>query len=211
VRFIGDHECIKLVVPGSKVSMFTVFHESQTHQAKVPSNVLSMGMPEGQAIGELINGLHQASPKTKVIIVPAPHFEDDGTPFICIGGPSINSIARRYVSRFFPDFSIKYPEHVAGWSGEASYKPRLNREEELIEDFGFLFIGTESYTRFILLFGVWPFGTLVAARSFLSARRGSEIYNTIFRLGSMAMISHADVADYFVGYHKIIETKRSAS
>lgn len=206
-RFVGDHDCIKIVVSGSRVARFTIVRGGQHHEATVPANVLSMGMSEGQAVGELIRDIHRARQNIRILIVPSAHFDDDGIPFICVGGPSVNSITRRYLEKFFPSFHMQYPEHVAGWLGNLTYRPTMDGEE-LCEDFGFLFYGVERETKFLLAFGIWPFGTLIAVRSFLSAARKSAIYNGTAQSHFLSLISRADISRYFLGHFSTVETKR---
>lgn len=210
IRFIGDADCIKIVVPGTKATSFRVVHEGQSHEVTVPDNVLAMGMSEGQAMGEIISAIRKISPQKKILIVPAPHFDDDGLPFISIGGPSINTVSRRYSARFFPSFVIKYPEHFAKWPDSVSYNPHIENGS-LTEDFGFVFHGTEGTTRFILIFGVWTFGTLIAARSFLALRRNSDFCQAMFRMSDVAMTVQANVDKFFISHYKILDTRTTKS
>jgi hypothetical protein len=196
-RFIGGGSHVKIVVPGSVISSFTIRLDDRMVEARVPRNVLSMGMSEGQAVAEMMAAIHRVSPKTKLDVVPAPHFHDDGTPFVSIGGLSINIVSRRYVARFFPYFSIQYPEHVASWAGTMIYKPRFNGDE-LLDEYGFAFIGATDRTRFLIFFGVWTFGTLIAVRSYLALKRQATVYGQLFGKQRTLLVAHGSVSTYSV-------------
>lgn len=166
----GKSRRVKIVIPSFSVPEFTIAGAKKP--AKIPSNVVVMPMAEGMAIGELVKALQAAFGRLEIVITPAEKFSDDGTPFISVGGPSVNMVSKRLLQDASGGFTIAYPEHVAKY-GSTTYEPELRDGCTLTEDYGFmLYSRTVEDTRYVVLCGVWAHGTHMATRVLVSPRAG---------------------------------------
>lgn len=135
--------------------------------ASIPKNNLLMPLAEGRAISDITKAISLVAPKCDIVLQSPDEFTDDGTPFITIGGPSVNSISAAIITEHWREFNLVYPEHYA-IDGGVTYKP-IVRDGLLVNDFGFLFqtrliTGTKS----IVCCGVWAIGTELAVKVYLN-------------------------------------------
>lgn len=203
--FIGDSRCVKVVISSTVISKLSIARDNgSSSEAIIPHNHPQIPMPEGQAIAEIVQAIgNSTAQKVKILVVPAADFQDDGTPFVTIGGPSINIVARKYAAQYFPDFGIKYPEHVANWRGSTIYEPKL-RENKLLDDYGFSFTGTTAHnSRFILFFGVWAFGALAATRCYLSLPHKSDARERAVSNKPTLLVTYVKIAGYSIEKYEL--------
>jgi hypothetical protein len=170
ITFIGDSKHIKIVV-----SSLAVSSEADEFLRAQPANVLFSPTAEGAAIARLYLMLHEAKKDIRVEIQPAKDFNETGSevPFISIGGPSVNMVSSHLIDRHVSGFHIEYPVHHVT-IGEHPWNVPQQRAGLLTEDYGFLLSGrAPNGARFIVLWGIYAFGTLAAARALidLSDRR----------------------------------------
>jgi hypothetical protein len=163
-RFLAKKSSAKIVL--SSVKLRTVANPFLRAQ---PKNVLFAPTAEGAALARLYLGLRIARKGLNVELVPAQGFDltNNRDPFICIGGPSVNPISRALIKKYLPEFEIHYPQHIVKFDGQVWHTP-LAGDEYSTEDFGFILSGElANGTQFAVVWGVFAFGTLAAARALL--------------------------------------------
>jgi hypothetical protein len=152
-----------------------------------PENVLFGPAIEGAAVAHTYRALHDARKEfvgsiprlakmlrqrneeaLQIELSPGDRFSEDlaEAPFICIGGPSVNPVSKRLIRRYRPDFKIRYPEHKVFISGKRCCETEPGEDGLLLKDYGFILSGrTSRDIPFVVLWGVYAFGTLAAARA----------------------------------------------
>lgn len=205
---------MKTLLEGSKSVriIFPMFYaptfpdENIAKDAKIPKNIHLMPLAEGRAITEITQAINLVCPKCDVIIQSPNEFTDDGTPFISIGGPSVNNVSQEIIEKYWREFKLVYPEHYAQY-GDVTYKPTI-KDQQLLNDFGFSFQTTSnSGTRSIVFCGVWAFGTEMAVKSYLnlSRQKGNiDLKNKLKDEGNVLIISTGDINLYRAGIPTII-------
>ena len=163
--FIGKAKKMRIVIPSFSVPEFEI--SGVEGKATIPSNVAVMPMAEGRGIAELVKGFQSRFSNVDIEFVSQVTFEDNGSPFISIGGPSVNSVSGRIFEKYCPLFALKYPEHIASY-GSVIYNPEFGPDHSLREDFGFI-LHTKSPkgSPCLVLCGVWAPGTHVAIQALL--------------------------------------------
>jgi hypothetical protein len=132
-----------------------------------PANVLFSPTAEGAAVARLLLKFHDIRKDLQVELQPAKEFAEtaNDAPFVCVGGPSVNEISDHLIKRYLPNFEINYPGHEVKIGGSPYSAPQQSNGF-LLEDYGFLLTGrTPTGTRFAVVWGVYAFGTMVAARA----------------------------------------------
>ncbi|MFI7298570.1 hypothetical protein [Streptomyces sp. NPDC050121] len=162
-------------------------HDAWEFFRKQPGNVLFGPAIEGAAVAHVYRALHDARKEfvgsiprlarilrqrneeaLQIELSPGDEFNEDlaEAPFICIGGPSVNPVSRRLIKRYRPDFKIRYPEHKVFISGKRCCETEPGDDGLLLKDYGFILSGrTSRDIPFVVLWGVYAFGTLAAARA----------------------------------------------
>jgi hypothetical protein len=152
-----------------------------------PRNVIFGPTVEGAAVARVYLALHDArkdfigsiprlaqtlrqgnGDSLHVELNPGHAFNEDlaEAPFICIGGPSVNPVSKRLIKRYRPDFKIAYPDHEVTLGGRPCCETRPGQDGILTKDYGFILSGrTSRDIPFVVLWGVYAFGTLAAARA----------------------------------------------
>ncbi|MFF4427503.1 hypothetical protein ACFY04_43560 [Streptomyces sp. NPDC001549] len=142
-----------------------------------PDNVLFSPTAEGAAVARLYLALHKAAKWRKklcrkefrVDLLSEQNFSpmDSRDPFVCVGGPSLNAVSKQLIGGCLPQFAISYPGHEVQ-IGDTLWREPGRRDGRLVEDYGFTLIGkTPLGTPFIIVWGVYAFGTLIATRAYL--------------------------------------------
>ncbi len=182
-NFIGDETRLRIVVSNvahpemGRLMRIGRYRGHADFMRAQPANVLFSPTAEGAAIARLYLAFHQAARwrdrlfrrELQVHLETAQAFSpmDARDPFVCVGGPSLNDVSRQLIQSCIPQFDIRYPEHQV-WIGEAMWREPGRRDGRLIEDYGFALCGrTPLGTPFIVLWGTYALGTLIAARAFL--------------------------------------------
>lgn len=196
----------QIVVPSFNVPEFLV--QGTDAPARIPPNVRLMPMAEGGAIAELILALQQAG-NHEVRLVTQNNYQDSEGLTICVGGPSVNSVSRDVLRRCFPDFKIKYPEHVASY-GSTTFLPSTDTDGSLLEDYGFIAVTkTPRGNRCLVVCGVWAPGTQIATTTLLSIGRSSEASRLIKSGEDFFVVSHAKIDGLEQHDVQLIELRRS--
>jgi hypothetical protein len=81
-------------------------------------------MAEGRGIGYLVLALRDAIGDVEIEYSMSAQFQDDGVPFVSVGGPSVNELSARLLELRAPSFSITYPEHTASY-GALKASPQI--------------------------------------------------------------------------------------
>ncbi|MEV6378622.1 hypothetical protein AB0M31_04290 [Streptomyces sp. NPDC051773] len=140
-----------------------------------PDNILWSPTAEGAAVARLYLALHEAAKwklrrhDFRVDLSTAQTFSplDSRDPFVCIGGPSVNHVSKQLLSECVPQFRIQYPTHEVH-IGDTVWREPGQRDGRLLEDYGFILCGkTALGAPFVVVWGTYALGTLVAARAFL--------------------------------------------
>ncbi|GAA3636378.1 hypothetical protein [Streptomyces iranensis] len=169
-----------------------------------PHNVLWGPTIEGAAVAELLGGFREAVKNVRVEFAHAGHFSTikDREPFVSVGGPSVNAVSETLINDHLPDFEIKYPEHMVTIQGRKWGIPSQSNGS-LTEDYGFILAGrTRMGTPFVVLWGVYAFGTLAAARAFIDLSNRKKFTDgekeSLASKGGMFLVVHANVDGYKV-------------
>ncbi len=197
--FVGDSGRVKIIL-----SSVPVISDADEFIRAQPANVLFAPAAEGAAVARLLLMLHEARKDLDVVLVPAAEFSEtaNDAPFISVGGPSVNSTSKHLIKRYLPNFEITYPAHEVKIGG-SPYSAPQQRDGFLLEDYGFLLSGrTPTGTRFAVVWGVYAFGTMVAARALIELGdkkkyRGSERSGLADEKG-LFLVAHGRVEGYQV-------------
>lgn len=195
---------IKIVIPTILKASFPKDHFSEN--AIIPDNIPLMPMPEGRALANLVSGISDAIRGVDIKFVTHNDFVDDGvTPFVSIGGPSVNEVSREILNQMVPGFRIQYPDHI-GYFGSRKMSPRVEKGI-LLEDFGFLFQGKSRLgTRCIVVCGVWATGTELACVTYAGSVQNdsvSKVRRLLFRQSELFVVLKATVQNYQIGEPKL--------
>lgn len=195
---------VQIVLPGFELHDF--LPRGTTERAKIPRNMLVMPMAEGSSIAQLTAAFHEiGAPDVK--IVRQEEYQDAGLT-ISIGGPSVNSISHQLLRRTFPEFHIKYPEHIASF-GSTWFVADTDSDGALVEDYGFIGFGiSPSGNPWVVLCGVWAPGTQMATTALVNLARRSEIRQMIRRRKEFFAVVYGKV-DGFVQHSLQIVQVRS--
>lgn len=159
---------VQILLPEFGVKRFTPI--GSTQQASIPGNVKVLPLAEGTAVATLVAALHRAGIRNVEISDASSGAISSSGLTILIGGPSVNILTRGYLAASFPEFSIRYPQHIVSY-GSTKFQPEL-RGGELTEDFGFIAIRrTAAGSVVIALLGVWALGTQIATDVLIDAAR----------------------------------------
>lgn len=162
---LGKSDKVKIVFPTFFCPVF--LDDSVGKGAIIPKNIHLMPLAEGRAITEIAQAISVIKPKCEIVIQSSSEFDDDGTPFISIGGPSVNSVSGQIIEDHWHEFKLIYPEHFATYGG-VTYKPEIE-DGKLATDFGFAFqTKIPSGSRTIVFCGVWAIGTELSVKSYLN-------------------------------------------
>lgn len=201
---LGDADSVKIVFPTFFSPIF--LEDSPGKGAVIPKNILLMPLAEARAISDITKAISIASPKSKIIFQSPEEFVDDGTPFISIGGPSVNFVSENILNEYWSSFELIYPEHYAK-NGGVTYKPII-KDHCLVNDFGFLFqTRLNSDTKSLVVCGVWAIGTELATKVYLDALRikgVKDIRNKVRKGEDIFIVSEGKVSRIWAGAPKII-------
>jgi hypothetical protein len=171
-----------------------------------PRNVLFGPLAEGATLARLWLALQIARRDVTVDLLPAEDFtwESTNRPFICIGGPSVNRATKGVVEKYAPYFELRYPEHTAYVDGKPLKADISSGGRYLTDDYGFILSGrTDQDIPFIVLCGIYAYGTLIAARALIDLSdkkrysRGEKA--RIIRSEDLFLVVHSTVARYQTG------------
>lgn len=186
----GDRR-VQVVLPSAQVERFLVKQE-QT-EADFPSNVLIMPMAEGEAIARLMDALHSLPRRVEVSLTTDDAVGRGYGLTISIGGPSVNDFSRTAL-REHPDFKLVYPEHTAHF-GSMSFVPDRGPENDLVEDYGFLFLTRRAGGgTTIVLCGVWGTGTRAAVQGFLELREHRDVRKRLHKDQKLFLAFHTKLS-----------------
>jgi len=196
--FIGDSKEVRIVL-----SSVPVLSDADEFMRAQPANVLFSPTAEGAAVARLYLKLHEAKRKRfHVELNPAKEFSETGNkaPFISVGGPSVNAVSAHLIEHHLPNFRIDYPRHEVFIGGHRFQAPE-QRDGFLKEDYGFILSGrTDNGTPFAVVWGVYAFGSMVAARALieLSDRRKyrKSERSRLFSRDGLFLVAHGRVNDY---------------
>jgi len=201
---LGDADSVKVVLPTFFSPIFT--ESSPGKGAEIPKNILLMPLAEARAISDITKAISIASPKCEIVFQAPNEFVDDGIPFICIGGPSVNLVSGNILDEYWPSFHLVYPEHYAT-NGSVTYKPII-KDQSLVNDFGFLFqTRLSSGTKSLVVCGVWAIGTELAIKVYLDVLKikgVNDIKNKVREGRDMLIVSEGKVNRIWSGTPTII-------
>ena len=197
IDFTEGSKRVKLVV-----SSVPVISDADEFIRAQPANVLFSPTAEGAAVARLWLSFHDARKDLQVELQPAKEFSEtaNDAPFISVGGPSVNEISEHLIKRYAPSFEINYPQHEVKIGGSPYSAPQQS-DGFLLEDYGFLLTGrTPTGTRFAVVWGVYAFGTMVAARALIELGdkkkyRSSE-RSGFSRKEGLFLVAHGKVEGY---------------
>jgi hypothetical protein len=199
--FIGDSKQITIVLPSFDVEDFSI--DGVKENAKIPLNIKLMPMNEGKAIAKISRIFQEVFPDIEILLESHKSFTASEKPFICIGGPSVNSISKSILGEHFSSFRILYPEHKAE-RDSIKYEPKYDSRGNLKEDFGFVFHTPHAGTRAIVLCGVWAIGTEIACEYFFSREFTKKKIARIMKENkNFQSIIHGEISNYQI--HNIRE------
>lgn len=202
-RLVENIEIVQIVIPSFEVGDF--LPKGTGERAAIPRNVRVMLMPEASSIADLVAAFYEAG-ASKVELVPQENYRDVGLT-ISVGGPSVNSTSGNLLKRSFPQFHIKYPEHIASY-GSTSFSTQTNADNELIEDYGFIASATNSTgNRWFVLCGVWAFGTLIATTTLTRMPRRSPIRRVLRANRPFFAVVHGRVDGFVAEDLKVVELR----
>jgi hypothetical protein len=166
-----------------------------------PSNAVNMSLAEGAAIARLITAIRVLRPKGEIRLVESGDFADDGKPFVSVGGPSVNKTSGTLIRKLCLGLEID-TEGAKVDFGETSYRATVT-DNQVTRDFGFILSGaTERGTPFIVIFGITPFGSNIAARAYVDIQQLTHDHRLLRRRGHRALfVVLGDVEGYgLAGY-----------
>lgn len=182
---------INIVVPSFPLERFTI--DGVPGTVAIPPNVTVMPLAEGEAIGELLRTLTRLFPQREVNLQPHASYSVGPGLTIAVGGPSVNVVSRRALDKWFPEFRLRYPEHVATL-GSVTYNPDRASDDSLTEDYGFVAVGpSDGACRVVVLCGVWAPGTLAATRCLLGLRARSDAAKSVGSAERTLLVSRASI------------------
>jgi hypothetical protein len=195
----SEQRRIRIILPTLLRATFPVGHSSEA--AKIPHNIPLMPMPEGKALAYLVSALRDSLADVTIEYVAPEHFVDDGTPFVSLGGPSVNSVSGQVLSLRVPRFNIKYPDHIANY-GSVVMSPVI-KDDQLQEDFGFLLQGKSQLdTKCIVVCGVWATGTEMACLAYadrLPRKSPARVRKHLLRHANVFLMFRAPISNYQLG------------
>jgi hypothetical protein len=195
---------VQVVIPSFEVGDF--LPRGAVERAAIPPNIKVLLMPEASAVADLLAALYEAG-ASQIDVVRQEDFRDDGLT-ISLGGPSVNSISADLLRRSFPDFRIKYPEHIASY-GSTSFVASTDDKGELVEDYGFLASSrTATGHRCIVLCGVWAFGTRIAATTLIRMPRRSRMRKMLRSGIPFLAVIHGQVDGFATEHPNVVEIRR---
>lgn len=202
---LGGSKSVKIILPMFYAPMFSD-EKSAAKGAQIPKNIHLMPLAEGRAVAEMVQAIRLVSPKSDIIIQSQDEFIDDSTPFISIGGPSVNTVSKEIIEKYWHEFKLIYPEHYAQY-GDVTYKPTI-KEQQLLSDFGFSFQTIiNSGTPSLVFCGVWAFGTEMAVRAYLNLTKQKgdiDLKKKLKKKNNVLIISTGDINSYRIGLPTII-------
>lgn len=193
---------VQIVIPGFHGGWFS---PRQRTRARIPPNLRIMPMPEGMGIAALVAAI-RAVGRDKPLLVVTPEAVQDVRQelIISIGGPSVNSVSAALLEDRFPEFQIRYPEHVAGFEGQ-DFVPERGPDGVLRDDYGFIFLTrSPSGARAIVVCGVWAFGTELAIRELVSPDPAAAPRRHLFSDAEAFLAFHAPVHEWLLGSGKLV-------
>jgi hypothetical protein len=203
----SDHRKVRIVFPALQTPSFPSGH--MAHAALIPKNIPLMPMAEGKGIANIVAALRDSMRGVEIEYVAPSTFVDDGVPFVCVGGPSVNPLSAEILSSRAPAFALKYPEHVAMYD-QAKFAPQI-ADRILQEDFGFLLQTRSRYgTNCIVVCGVWATGTEIACLAYadrVPKTSPGRIRGHLRAGRNILVILRAPVAGYQVGGLELVSVK----
>jgi len=162
---------------------------------------VNMSLAEGAAIARLITAIRVLRPKGEIWLVESGEFADDGKPFVSVGGPSGNETSGALIRKLCLGLEIDVERAKVDF-GETSYRATVTHNR-VTRDFGFILSGeTERGTPFIVIFGITPFGSNIAARAYVDIKQLTHDHRLLRRRGHRALfVVPGDVEGYgLAGY-----------
>ncbi len=194
-KFLGRHRKVQIIVSSVEISGFKFARGSEATLTKlqVPRNILYMPMPEGRAIGMLVNLLNRIDPKLKVQLVTAKNYDPEVLT-IAIGGPSVNAFTHDILLTEFPEFHIDYPAtRRARYEGH-SFETLRTTDNILTRDYGFIFVTRTTKGAPCLVFcGIRAFGSAMAVEMFRSMPHGCEAAQLIQKCRKAFIVAEGKV------------------
>jgi hypothetical protein len=152
-------------------------------------------MAEGGAIAELAGTLRMIGVRNLSIVAQHDYQDTPSLTFV-IGGPSVNQVTGALLTRSFPLFELRYPQHVARY-GTTNFIPAKGPTGSLTDDYGFIaHARSPAGHSIIALFGVWAPGTRIAVDTLLhGTRRRTPAWRDIDARRTFLAVSHAFLDD----------------
>jgi hypothetical protein len=195
---------LKIVLPVFYSPLFT--SESRGRGAEIPQNIFLMPLAEGRAITKFAQAVTSINSKCEIIYQTPEEFNDDGIPFISVGGPSVNSLTESILNDSWSRFKLIYPEHYAKM-GDMIFKPEI-AQNKLIRDFGFIFqTKLHSGTKSIIFCGVWALGTEISVSTYLKLFNDKDKRYTQKKLrkgNDILIISEAEINNSNINVPNVI-------
>jgi hypothetical protein len=165
-----------------------------------PSNAIYMSLAEGAAIARLIQAVHSVRPGAKVNLTESHGFNQEGGPFISVGGPLVNPTSKELIARYCPELQIDPERHEARLRGMVC-KTQIENDQ-VTRDFGFILLGeTERGARFVVICGISPFGANIAARAYISIKDLSHEHRRLRQGHRLLFVTQGAVEGYgLAGY-----------
>jgi hypothetical protein len=162
-----------------------------------PPNVLFMPMTEASSIARIGLAARDLGRRGELRFVGSDAFEEDGRPFISVGGPSVNGISAHVIEMRLPHFEINYPEASEAALGSRKFQIVLTADGQVCEDYGFILATQSGAARCLILWGILAFGTGIATEALLDLRRfDRRTAASLHRGGSRLLVVHGHVSGF---------------